>query len=289
MNARLEILIIGAGVVGCATAMVLADGGALVAAFDPEPGVAARFPGSLLDAAGCHRAWSAAVICVPTPSVDGRMDDGPLRSALELVAGVLPGQGTPLPVIIRSTIVPGTMDNLVRPFFAEPISRGEVAIAHWPSFTRERDAAADERAPRRVVLGTYEDDDSTVRFLRAALGHLPQPVSVVRPIEAEFIKHGANLYNSLKISYFNAVADWAAERHADGQVIADHIAGVAEGAWNPAYGTRVGPAFGGACLAKDLAALASRLSADDSSHLALLDAIAEVNADPRRTPPNATA
>ncbi len=286
---RPEILIIGAGVVGCATAAVLADGGAAVSAYDLNPVAIARFPGRILSAVECERGWSAIVICVPTPTVEGRMDSGPLVSALQFVAGLSFADGAPTPLVIRSTLVPGTMDTFIRPLLAAALSRGEVPVAHWPSFARERDAAADERSPRRIVLGAYEDDQSTANFLRSALGHLSEQVTVVRPIEAELIKHGANLYNSLKISYFNAVADWAAERDADGQRIADHIAAVAEGAWNPAYGTRVGPAFGGACLSKDLAALTAQLATTGSSHLGLLAAIAEINADPRRTPATASA
>lgn len=278
------ILVIGAGVVGRATATVLADGGHPVFGFDPDPAAEALFPGPMLSRAGCERDWEAIVVSVPSPTVDGRMDDRPLRSALELIRDIAPSLESPVVIAIRTTLVPGTMDRVVRPLLEPALTSGAVQACHWPSFARERRGPADERSPRAIVVGRYEGDDHVERFMNEVLAHVPCPVTYVLPVEAELIKHGANLFNSFKISFFNALADWSLERDADGQQVADMVAAVAEGAWNPVYGTRVGPAFGGACLPKDLAALAAHLSEQDSPHLGLLDAVRDINADPRRFP-----
>lgn len=274
-----QVLIIGAGVVGCATAAVLLDGGMNVAAYDPDPTSGERFPGPVLSREDCLRPWQLVVIAVPTPTRDGQMDAGPLRSALDLVVEIARASIEPPAVAIRSTLVPRTMDGLVASRLGQ--STG-LDACYWPCFARERSAAEDERAPRQTVIGARDPDGRAVAILRAALTHVPGPVSVVSPVEAELIKHGANLFNSLKISYFNAIADWAAELEGEGQPVASLIASVAEGAWNPVYGTRVGPAFGGACLDKDLQALSAALTLGGNSHLGLLEAIREVNVDPRR-------
>lgn len=275
------VLVIGAGVVGSATAAVLIDGGDAIAAFDVDPSASERFPGPLLSREDCMRPWRLIVIAVPTPTRDDHMDAGPLLDALDLVLEIARMSVAPLPVAIRSTLVPTTMAGVVAPHLGQAAG---VEACYWPCFARERSAAEDERSPRHTVIGAAEPNGHAATALRAAIAHLPGPISVVRPVEAELIKHGANLFNSLKISYFNALADWAAELGGEGQAVASLVAAVAEGAWNPGYGTRVGPAFGGACLDKDLQALSAALTLGGNSHLGLLHAIAEVNADPRRAP-----
>ncbi len=279
----LEILVIGAGVVGCATALVLKEGGHGVSAYDLDPSASSRFPGPVLSRSECLRPWPLVIIAVPTPTTDGRMDPHPLQSALDLVSEIPSSGKPPTTVAIRSTLVPGTMDGLVAEWLASR-PPGTLHTLYWPCFARERSAVEDERSPRHTVIGSRETDARAMTLLPAVIAHIPGPVSVVRPVEAEFIKHGANLFNSLKISYFNALADWASEFGGDGQPVATLVAALAEGAWNPLYGTTVGPAFGGACLDKDLQALSAELTANGKSHLSLFDAIRDVNSDPRRAP-----
>lgn len=277
-----EALVIGAGVVGSATGQVLADGGLRVSAYDPDATAASRFPGPVVSRADCMRPWQLVVIAVPTPTNDGQMDTEPLGDALGLVAEIASRGLEPLAVAIRSTLVPGTMDGMVASHVVH--ESAVIDACHWPCFARERSAVDDERTPRHTVIGSANPGGHAVSMIREAIAHLAAPMSVVRPVEAELIKHGANLFNSLKISYFNALADWATEFGAEGQPVADLVASVAEGAWNTTYGTRTGPAFGGACLPKDLLALEQALTAHNRSHLGLFDVIREVNSDPRRSP-----
>jgi UDPglucose 6-dehydrogenase len=152
-----------------------------------------------------------------------------------------------------------------------------VGACYWPSFARERIAREDELNPRLAVFGT-DGREQTEALMRRCVPRHGCPVHVVGFEEAELAKHSANLFNALKISYFNAVDEWARALGGRGQPVADIVAAAAEGSWNPAYGIRVGTPFGGACLPKDLEGLLQELRRRGLPHVALVEAIGDVNA-----------
>ena len=236
-------LIIGAGVVGRATASVLTASGFVVSAYDVDDSALDGFPAEPVKDS-TRGDWSVIAICVPTPTVDGRMSSAHLGQAMERTVTKLRGSTGFTAVAVRSTIVPGTMEAAIAPAISREFSSDRAGMCHWPSFGRERRAVDDEACPRAVVFGTDGNplvNEAMARCVRS----VDVPVSWVSFVEAELIKHGANAFNALKISYFNAVADWTHERGGSGQDVADAIGLVAEGNWNPKYATTVGSAFGG--------------------------------------------
>lgn len=269
--------VLGTGVVGTATAHLLRGTGFEVSGEDPRPAALAGFPGRVLNDGDSD--WDLIVIAVPTATVDGVTDTGPLLSAVRKAVSLANASRRPPLIAVRSTIMPGTMACLVAP----ALTGVQASLCYWPSFARERCAIADELAPRIVVLGT-NDRDSVPSILGGWLGKLSCSVRLVTWEQAELAKVGANAFNALKISYFNALADWSREFGAAGQEVASIVALAAEGAWNPEYGTRVGPAFGGACLPKDLDAFRASLAAVDAPHIPLLEVVREVNNHPLRAP-----
>ncbi|MEO6042990.1 MAG: hypothetical protein ABIQ47_03600 [Tepidiformaceae bacterium] len=276
MAASPAALILGTGVVGRATAVALAREGFSVSGYDPDASAVKDFPGEVISDDAAPRDWAVIAICVPTPTVDGAMSADALVDALNLAKRCLDPAAAFTVIAIRSTIVPGTMESVVLPPVRELVASSRVGICHWPSFARERVALEDEAHPRAIVFGT--DGGARVHeIMRRCVASARCGVSFVSFPEAELIKQGAKLFNALKISYFNAIGDWATERSGNGQTVADVISIVAEGCWNPAYGTAVGPPFGGACLPKDLDAFAQRLVTDGSPHRELLQAIQEIN------------
>jgi UDPglucose 6-dehydrogenase len=68
------------------------------------------------------------------------------------------------------------------------------------------------------------------------------------------IKYVSNIYNAVKISYFNEVDAICRRLGVDGNLIGAAVARSAESMWNPLYGIRGGVPYGGACLPKDTAA-----------------------------------
>src|SRR4029079_7462281 len=178
------------------------------------------------------------------------------------------------------THVPGTMDGVVRETLAGPLGRG-AALCYWPCFARERVAAEDEAAPRVVVCGV--ESNAVAGRVRPFLAPQGCDLRVMSFVEAELAKQAANAWNATKISYFTALGDWADALGGRGQAVADVVAAAAEGSWNPTYGTRVGTAYGGACLPKDLDALLAVAEARELPHAGLLRAVRAVNESPLRT------
>lgn len=89
--------------------------------------------------------------CVPTPmSPSGKIDLGPIHDSIETLEKVTSEYRRPL-VVIRSTAVPGTTDQLARqhPF----------PFAFNPEFLREKHALEDMMNPDRIVIGAETDED----------------------------------------------------------------------------------------------------------------------------------
>ena len=274
----MEALIVGAGRIGVATGALLQARGSAVTYLDADRSVMeslAAADQSVVAPDGVNAHFDLVAVCVPTPTVNGQMSAVPLRDAISTCGRFLqPDRFTA--IAIRSTVIPGTMENIVRPALSEVASHSGWAACYWPSFARERLAAADELAPRLLCIGS----DGDQRLLA-----LLEPVFAASGLEplwtdfatAEFIKHGANLFNAFKISFFNALDAWASSSGADAQAVALAVATAAEGAWNPAYGIEGGRPFGGACLPKDLEAFLSYLRTNDLPHSYLAEAVKAVN------------
>ncbi len=273
MSQQRSAVVLGAGVIGRATANLLGSAGFAVFGEDTDPAALANFPG---ETHALPAGLDLICVCVPTPADEAGMSTEAVAAAMSRAAALATGSARATLVAIRSTLMPGMFRELTL-----PLAEAGIATCYWPCFARERSAVADELAPRAVVIGA--DEHSAVRAtLSDWLGPLACPVFLLKPEEAELAKAGANAFNALKISYFNAVGDWATERGGDGDVVANAVLATAEGLWNPAYGTRPGPAFGGACLPKDLDALIAALTASRSPHGELLRAARDVNRSPNR-------
>src|SRR5262249_17276262 len=96
------------------------------------------------------------------------------------------------------------------------------------------------------------------------------------PTEAEMIKYVNNVYNAVKISYFNEVYTICQELGIDGHLVGAAVARSAESMWNPLYGTRGGVPYGGACLPKDTVAFMQFVREHGFEHL-VLEATIEAN------------
>ena len=88
------------------------------------------------------------------------------------------------------------------------------------------------------------------------------------------IKYVNNIYNAVKISYFNEVHVICQELGVDSSLIGSAVARSAESMWNPLYGTRGGVPYGGACLPKDTTAFMAFVREHGWNHLMLEATIA---------------
>ena len=156
--------------------------------------------------------------------------------------------------IFRSTLVPGTMRNVVVDYLERNCSlrRGkDYDVFYNPEFVRQHSALEDFFTPDRVVIGQENNGSSYLSDLYAPL---TDKIILTGFEEAEMIKYASNCFLALKISYFNEISMMckkmgiSEERVAHAVSMDNRIGG---------YGTNGGLPFGGACLPKDAEAFVS--------------------------------
>ena len=267
---------LGLGYVGCVTAACLASLGHRVLGIDRdqhkvdsvlqgrapfyEPGLdelvrqntaAGRLSASS-SADGIADA-DVALLCVGTPSEkNGNLGLGQLRRAIEEIAARVSTRSKPLTIAIRSTVFPGTCEEVVLPAFA---SHGAVAVVSNPEFLREGSAVKDFMEPSLVVVGgSNAPAVRRVADLYASLGVKPCLVSLRT---AEMIKYACNAFHALKISFANEVGALSENLGIDAHEVMKTLCEDVKLNISPAY-LKPGFAFGGSCLPKDLRALTYR-------------------------------
>jgi UDPglucose 6-dehydrogenase len=191
----------------------------------------------------------AVLLCVGTPMDSaGRGDLRHVETALSATREHLAAGAT---LVIRSTLPVGSTEKVVG-WSAAPTSRTFTN----PEFLRQGSALQDFLHPTRVVIGRFPDaDPAAVERVRALLQVDPTaPVLLVGIAEADLIKNGANAFLALKLSFTNELASLSEVLSADIDVVLDGIGldpRIGRSYMRPSFG------FGGSCLPKELATLAS--------------------------------
>lgn len=192
-------------------------------------------------------------IAVPTPPMaDGSVDLSFIEKvAREVAQTVQPGFG--FKVVVDKSTVPVKTGQKV----AETIKRYgpkgvEFGVASNPEFLREGCAIEDLLEPDRIVFGTA--DQRTADVMRRVYSPFNAPVLATDIESAELIKHAANSFLALKISYINSVARICEKSGADVEMVAEGIG----------MDSRIGRSFlnaglgyGGSCFPKDIRAFIS--------------------------------
>lgn len=299
----MKIGMMGAGRVGCASALVLCELGHDLTLFDVdrsrvaqlvaggvpffEPGIeaalrAARASGrwTVTDRADALAACDALMVAVPTPAgTDTPYDLGFLHTAADTVREVGARAGSGLRwrgIFLRSTVLPGTTAQISRAALTSATER--VPIGYLPEFFREGSMLADARRPDRIVVGA--DDPALHALAREIFADLDTTWLETGIATAELIKTTSNAFLSTCVSFANEVARLA--ETIDGVDAVDVLTGLhldRRFSGTPRAGIveflRPGPGFGGSCLPKDLAALAAFADARDGA--SILDAALRIN------------
>ena len=199
------------------------------------------------------------LVAVGTPSTaSGALDLAAVERVCEEVGGALPHDGRFRVVVIRSTVLPGTIDAVVRPVLerASALSAGsDFGLATNPEFLREGSGVADFFAASRTVIGA--DDEASADLLRRLYADVRAPTHVVPIKVAEMAKYTDNAFHAVKIAFANEVASFARCFGVDGREVMELMAADDRLNISAAY-LRPGFAFGGSCLPKDLRALDER-------------------------------
>ena len=158
--------------------------------------------------------------------------------------------------VIRSTVPPTTTRQVVLPIIEELSGKKvgkDFGLAMQPEYLREVTAEQDFARPWFVLIGEY--DAKSGDTLEKIYRKFDAPISRVSLEEAEFQKYVHNVYNAVKIAFFNEMRIIAKHQGWDAQRVFNATAESCEGIWNPIYGLRDFGPFDGSCLPKDTRAL----------------------------------
>jgi GDP-mannose 6-dehydrogenase len=278
-NAPVRISVFGLGYVGCVTAACLAHVGHNVIGVDPDPhkvgpvqnGEAPFYEPGLAEivrdavAAGrlsaCCSAEEAledvevALLCVGTPSErNGNLSVDQLRRVAGEIAACLEKRARPLIVAIRSTVFPGTCEQVILPAFR---SHANVSVVSNPEFLREGCAVRDFMEPSLLVVGG--SDRAAVERVAGIYSSLKVQPCLVSLRTAEMIKYACNAYHAVKIAFANEIGALCDSIEVEGLEVMDTLCQDRKLNVSAAY-LKPGFAFGGSCLPKDLRALTYRAS-----------------------------
>ena len=196
------------------------------------------------------------LVCVGTPSQsNGNLDLRFIRRICEQIGEALRKKDARHTVVIRSTILPGTMHNVVIPTleeFSSKRSGQHFGVCNNPEFLREGTAVADFRQPPKTVIG--ELDRLSGDLVASLYEGIQAPLIQTDLHTAEMIKYVDNCWHALKIGFANEIGNLCDELEIDAQKVMDIFCEDRKLNISPAY-LRPGFAFGGSCLPKDLRAL----------------------------------
>ena len=179
-----------------------------------------------------------------------------LKAAVESFAERLRTHNGYHVAVIRSTVPPGTTRKVMLPLI-ERISGKKAGqdfgLVMQPEFLREITANQDFERPWFILIGEFDAKAGNV--IDKLYRNFDAPIQHCSLDEAEFQKYVNNIFNAVKIAFFNEMRVMANHEGWDAGKIFRAVAESCEGMWNPLYGTRdMGP-FDGACLPKDITAL----------------------------------
>ncbi len=196
-------------------------------------------------------------VCVGTPSqINGNLDLTHVRNVCEQIGQALKCKSTRHTVVIRSTILPGTMRQVVIPVLEEMSGKKagtDFGLCNNPEFLREGTAVKDFNSPSKTVIG--ELDPASGDILTALYSRLDAPLIRTNIETAEMIKYIDNSWHALKIGFANEIGNLCKSFSIDAHRVMEIFCADKKLNISSAYLTP-GFAFGGSCLPKDLRALA---------------------------------
>ena len=242
------------------------------------------------DLRGAVRASDVTMITVGTPSIDGHIDLSYVREAAAQIGSALETHDREHVVVVKSTVVPGTTEDLVVPelerWSGRTVGDG-LGVGMNPEFLREGSAVQDFMKPDRIVLGVADGlSRDRLTELYAPLG-CPD-VLVTTPRTAEAIKYASNAVLATLISFSNELGNLMARLPGvDVRTVMEGL--YLDRRWSPILedGRRVRPGilsylatgcgYGGSCFPKDVQALRAFAQVQGVA-TPLLDAVTAINA-----------
>jgi GDP-mannose 6-dehydrogenase len=274
----MNISVFGLGYVGAVTAGCLAKRGHAIVGVDVhpqkvelfnagvppivEPGLAellkeAKVAGLLKATISAEEAIAGteiSIVCVGTPSkVTGSLDLSFVRGVVRQVAEALGKTTKSHTLVLRSTMLPGSTEQIVQEILSDLTATGRLQVFYFPEFLREGTAVADFEHPSLAVVGSLDGRSPPAELTRALLG---ETASVVNWSTAEMVKYACNAFHATKISFANEIGRVSKDIGLDARVVMDLVCRDTKLNLS-AYYLKPGNPFGGSCLPKDVRALSS--------------------------------
>lgn len=196
-------------------------------------------------------------VCVGTPSqLNGNLDLTHVRNVCEQLGQALKEKSGRHIVVIRSTVLPGTMRRVIIPVLEENSGKkagADFGVCNNPEFLREGTAVMDFNSPSKTVIG--ELDSVSGDILAGLYAKLDAPLIRTDIETAEMIKYIDNSWHALKIGFANEIGNlcksFSIDAHSAMEIFClDRKLNISSAYLRPGF------AFGGSCLPKDLRALA---------------------------------
>jgi GDP-mannose 6-dehydrogenase len=284
----LKISVFGLGYVGTVSAGCLADRGNEVIGVDPVQSKVSLIAGgqspiieadisevisrnvqtgrlsATCDTGAAISNTDLSFVCVGTPSQgNGNLDLTYIKRVCEQIGTALKAKQTRHVVVIRSTILPGTMHDVVVPALERSSGKQagiDFGLCHNPEFLREGSAVKDFYCPPKTVIGAL---DSASGEMVAALYHgLPGALIRTDLHTSEMVKYVDNAWHALKVGFANEVGNLCKVLRIDSHEVMKIFCQDTKLNISPNY-LMPGFAFGGSCLPKDLRALAYQAKMHD--------------------------
>jgi GDP-mannose 6-dehydrogenase len=216
-------------------------------------------------------------VCVGTPSqLNGNLDSTSVRRVCELIGEALKEKRTRHTIVIRSTILPGTMRKVVIPAIEQHSGKRagvDFGVCNNPEFLREGSAVEDFKSPPKTVIGELEQQSGDI--LASLYQNLDAPLIRTDLQTAEMIKYVDNSWHAVKIGFANEIGNLCDAFGVEAESVMNIFCQDKKLNISSAY-LKPGFAFGGSCLPKDLRALSYQAKMHDLQ-LPILNAVLPSN------------
>ena len=220
------------------------------------------------------------LIAVGTQSrPDGRIDLRYIKSVSRDIGGALGDKSAYHIVAVKSTVVPGTSETVVKPILEETAGKAcgvDFGLCSNPEFLREGKALEDTFNPDRIVIGEHDErsGDALETMYRAFHQEQIPPILRTNLPTAEVIKYASNAFLATKVSFINTIANVCEK------IPSVYVTEVAKAVGldhriSPRF-LRAGLGYGGSCFPKDLKAFIAH-SKEIGYKPELLEAVEKVN------------
>jgi len=284
----MRICVFGLGYVGCVTGACFAEKGHQVLGVEPNPVKVDLINGgkspvvekdldvliarvvqrgsfrAVRDWAPAIRDTDLALVCVGTPGrANGSIDLSYVQRVCEQIGAGLASRPGRYTVVIRSTVMPGSMDGLVIPALEKASGKKvgrDFGLCMHPEFLREGTSIQDFHHPPKTVIGEY-DPASGAALLELYAG-TPGPVIRTALRVAEMVKYADNCFHALKVTFANEIGAICKQAGVDSHQVMDIFCQDTKLNLSACY-LKPGFAFGGSCLPKDLRAIVHEAQSRD--------------------------